>query len=68
MLSFVAMQRSTRQSAVAFTPKFHRLRPKVMTTQRCSMHESSLSGQNNENVPDLILPSHPGTLIRTVMA
>ena len=68
MLSYVALQRNTRQSAVAFTPTFHRVESRLTNMDRRSSHDTFLSGQNNENAPDLILPSHPGTPITTVMA
>mmetsp|Transcript_46440 Transcript_46440/g.112573 ORF Transcript_46440/g.112573 Transcript_46440/m.112573 type:complete len:521 (+) Transcript_46440:31-1593(+) len=66
MLSCVALQRNTRQSVIAFAPTFRRVQKTNIHLR--SLHETFLSGQKNENAPDLILPSHPGTPIRTVMA
>lgn len=68
MLSNATLHRNTRQSAVAFTPTFRRVESMLTNTHRRSSHDTFFSGQNNENAPDLILPSHPGTPITTVMA
>lgn len=68
MLSSVALQGNVRQTVVAFAPVYSSIRSRKTSIRRRSLHNTFLAAENNNDSQGLILPSHPDSPIKTVMA